>query len=305
MCWLQNSIRSPIRRRCGSGANSHSFCAMYSLKMSVCRVPSRSVMSLPWRSAATRYMQKTGTAGPLIVIDVVVWSSGMPSKSSSMSCAESIATPQWPTSPFDRGSSESRPISVGMSNATDRPVSPALEQHLVPLVGLPDVAEPGELPDRPRLAPVAAGVQAPREGELPRPADAVRRLRRRWRAVDGLDVEAGQGGEVGVAFRALLVPALPAFAAALAALQFSRTSYDLPVKSSSPPGRSSARARRLWRRRGLPLDAYRPGKSHDRWRHRQTAEQGRREDFSNHARAGGVYRSSPGQRSCRGPAKVW
>ena len=33
------SIRSPISRRCGSGGKSHSFCAMYSLKMSVCSVP--------------------------------------------------------------------------------------------------------------------------------------------------------------------------------------------------------------------------------------------------------------------------
>ena len=41
-----------------------------------------------------------------------------------MSAAESIATPQWPTSPSDFGSSESRPISVGMSNATDRPPPP-------------------------------------------------------------------------------------------------------------------------------------------------------------------------------------
>ena len=70
-------------------------------------------------------MQKTGTAGPLIVIDVVTSPSGMPSKSTSMSAAESIATPQCPTSPSERGSSESRPISVGMSNATDSPPPPS------------------------------------------------------------------------------------------------------------------------------------------------------------------------------------
>ena len=70
-------------------------------------------------------MQKIGTAGPLIVIDVVTSPSGMPSKSTSMSAAESIATPQWPTSPSERGSSESRPISVGMSNATDSPPPPS------------------------------------------------------------------------------------------------------------------------------------------------------------------------------------
>ena len=98
---------------------------MYSLKMSVCSVPSRLPTGTPCRSAATRYMQKIGTAGPLIVIEVVTSPSGIPSKSTSMSAAESIATPQWPTSPSERGSSESRPISVGMSNATDRPPPPS------------------------------------------------------------------------------------------------------------------------------------------------------------------------------------
>ena len=47
----------------------------------------------PRRSAATRYMQKTGTAGPLIVIDVVMSSSGRSLNSTSMSAAESMATP--------------------------------------------------------------------------------------------------------------------------------------------------------------------------------------------------------------------
>ena len=36
--------------------------------------------------------------------------------------AESIATPALPTSPSDRGESESIPICVGRSNATDNPV---------------------------------------------------------------------------------------------------------------------------------------------------------------------------------------
>ena len=70
-------------------------------------------------------MQKTGTAGPEIVMLVVTSASGMPSKSTSMSAAESMATPQCPTSPSDCGSSESRPISVGMSKATDSPPPPA------------------------------------------------------------------------------------------------------------------------------------------------------------------------------------
>jgi len=120
----QYSIRSPISRRCGWGGNSHSFWAMYSLKMSVCSVPFSFVTSAPWRSAAARYRQKTGTAGPLIVIDVVIPASGIPSNRMSMSAAESTATPQCPTSPADRGSSESRPIRVGMSKATDSPPPP-------------------------------------------------------------------------------------------------------------------------------------------------------------------------------------
>ena len=97
---------------------------MYSLKMSVWSVPLSAATSAPCRSAATRYMQKIGTAGPLIVIDVVTSASGMSANSVSMSAAESMATPQCPTSPRLFGSSESRPISVGMSKATDRPPPP-------------------------------------------------------------------------------------------------------------------------------------------------------------------------------------
>ncbi len=82
-------------------------------------------MSAPWRSAATTYMAKIGTAGPEIVMDVVTPDSGIPANSTSMSCAESIATPQCPTSPRASGSSESRPIRVGMSKATDSPPPPA------------------------------------------------------------------------------------------------------------------------------------------------------------------------------------
>ena len=44
-------------------------------------------------------MQKIGTAGPLIVMDVVTSASRMSENSTSMSAAESIATPQCPTSP--------------------------------------------------------------------------------------------------------------------------------------------------------------------------------------------------------------
>jgi hypothetical protein len=42
-----------------------------------------------------------------------------------MSASVSTATPHRPTSPSAIGSSESRPNSVGMSNAVDRPSPPA------------------------------------------------------------------------------------------------------------------------------------------------------------------------------------
>ena len=60
-------------------------------------------------------------AGPLIVIDVLMSPKGIESNSVSKSSRESVATPQRPTSPSLRGSSESSPIRVGMSKATLSP----------------------------------------------------------------------------------------------------------------------------------------------------------------------------------------
>jgi hypothetical protein len=61
----------------------------------------------------------------LIVIEVDTWSSGILSNSTRMSSIESIATPTLPTSPCAIGASESCPIWVGRSKATDSPVVPA------------------------------------------------------------------------------------------------------------------------------------------------------------------------------------
>ena len=68
------------------------------------------------------YMAHRMAAGELMVMDVVIWSSRIPAKRSSMSCRESMATPQRPTSPSLTGASESYPIRVGISKATDKPV---------------------------------------------------------------------------------------------------------------------------------------------------------------------------------------
>jgi hypothetical protein len=98
----------------------------------------------------------------------------------------------------------------------DRQAAAALGQdHPVTLVGLLGVAEAGELPDGPRPAAVAGGVQAAGEGELTRIADPleVRDCRLVGRAVDRLHLDAGQRGEVGVAHLAggqcRVVPLLP------------------------------------------------------------------------------------------------
>ena len=64
-------------------------------------------MSTPCFSATARYMAKRIGAVELMVIEVDTSPSGMPSKSTSMSASESIATPHLPTSPADIGLSES------------------------------------------------------------------------------------------------------------------------------------------------------------------------------------------------------
>ena len=61
-----------------------------------------------------------------MVIEVDTSSSGIWSRSTRMSSRESIATPTLPTSLAANGASESMPIWVGRSKATDSPVVPWL-----------------------------------------------------------------------------------------------------------------------------------------------------------------------------------
>ena len=75
-------------------------------------------------------MAMTTGAAELIVIDVLTEPRSMPSKRISMSACVSTATPARPTSPLASGSSESRPSSVGMSNAVDRPLPPERRSSL-------------------------------------------------------------------------------------------------------------------------------------------------------------------------------
>jgi hypothetical protein len=75
--------------------------------MSFCTVPRSAAGSTPCFSATSSYRRSKTDAGALIVIDVDTSPSGMPSSRISMSASESIATPVRPTSPSERGSSES------------------------------------------------------------------------------------------------------------------------------------------------------------------------------------------------------
>ncbi len=69
----------------------YSFCAMNSLRMSFWIVPDSVCQSAPCFSATTRYIAKIIGAGELIVIDVVMSPSGMPSNSRSMSASDDDA----------------------------------------------------------------------------------------------------------------------------------------------------------------------------------------------------------------------
>ncbi len=92
--------------------------------MSFCVVPCSCSWATPWASAATMYSASSHAAVALIVIEVFISPSGMPSISACMSPRWAIGTPTLPTSPRASSSSGSYPVCVGRSNATDSPVWP-------------------------------------------------------------------------------------------------------------------------------------------------------------------------------------
>ena len=72
----------------------------YSLMMSFCVVPCSFDRSTPCASAVAMYSESSQAAGALIVIDVFMRSSGMPSNRVRMSPRCEIGTPTLPTSPL-------------------------------------------------------------------------------------------------------------------------------------------------------------------------------------------------------------
>ena len=103
---------------------------MYSFKISFCTVPLSLRTSAPVRRATAMYSASRMAALALMVIDVEIFSRLIPAKSRSMSSIESIATPTFPTSPTAMAWSESMPICVGKSNATESPVVPWASRYL-------------------------------------------------------------------------------------------------------------------------------------------------------------------------------
>jgi hypothetical protein len=103
---------------------------MYSLRMSFWMVPASAARGTPRRSATAMYRASRMAAVALMVIDVDTRSRGSPSSNVSMSSRVEMATPVRPTSPSASGWSESRPIWVGKSKATERPVCPESSKNL-------------------------------------------------------------------------------------------------------------------------------------------------------------------------------
>ena len=97
--FAQNAKMSVISRIEARGGKMYSFCAMNSLRMSFWIVPEMVFQSAPCCSATTRYIAKIIGAGELIVIDVVMSASEMPSNRRSMSASDMMLTPHLPTSP--------------------------------------------------------------------------------------------------------------------------------------------------------------------------------------------------------------
>ncbi len=99
--FAQNEKMSVISRIDSRGGKMYSFCAMNSLRMSFWIVPDSFFQSAPCFSATTRYIAKIIGAGELIVIDVVIPPSEIPSKSRSMSASDMTLTPHLPVSPSE------------------------------------------------------------------------------------------------------------------------------------------------------------------------------------------------------------
>ena len=79
----------------------------YSFRMSFWVVPARAERSAPCSSATATYRASSHIAVALMVIEVFISASGIPSKTPRMSPRWQMGTPTLPTSPLAIGGSES------------------------------------------------------------------------------------------------------------------------------------------------------------------------------------------------------
>src|SRR3990172_5292842 len=103
---------------------------MYSLRTSFWTVPRRADRGAEACSATAADRARGIGGGALIVIDVLTRSRGRSRNRVRMSSSVLTATPTFPTSPWARGASESRPIWVGRSKATLSPSFPWERRYL-------------------------------------------------------------------------------------------------------------------------------------------------------------------------------
>ncbi len=147
--------------------------AMYSFRTSFWIVPVSLSADTPCFCPTATYIARRTEAGALIVIDVETRSSGISWNRASMSASVSIATPTFPTSPMHISLSESRPIWVGRSKATESPVEPWAEQVAVAAVGFLGRGEARVLPHCPEPPPVHGRLNAAGKGILPRESECL------------------------------------------------------------------------------------------------------------------------------------
>jgi hypothetical protein len=105
----------------GSGGYMNVFLTMNSFKISFWMVPFNYSSLAPYSRAVTIYIAKMGKTAPFIVMETEISLRGISLNKIFISSTESIATPAMPTSPTTLSWSESYPLWVAKSKATDNP----------------------------------------------------------------------------------------------------------------------------------------------------------------------------------------
>jgi len=177
-----------MSRRCGSGGNSHSFCAMYSLKMSVCRVPFRSdQIHAEYRHRRARDRHRRGDLLQRDTAEQDVHISGTVDRHA--------AVPDFAEGERIVGVTTHQSGHVEGHRKAARTITQYL---LIALIGLLCVTEPGELADCPGAPAVTGGVHTTSKRVFAGPPDPLEFLDgvTLARPIQRVDLSPGQGGEV-------------------------------------------------------------------------------------------------------------